>query len=186
MSRSIKTDIFGDPIQKATINRKLKGNKNELYAAKLFSDWTGFSFHRVPGSGGLDWGKDHRVSGDIVAGEESDFPFSVETKHLKSVTYSKDLRSNSKIFRIWAQCERDANNCGKIPLLFIRGNRWDKDRYLLGLSLPYAGLLLVRIKEESRGILPDGNLLYLFDSRVVMKGVAYKHFLQELKLMNYA
>jgi hypothetical protein len=176
MSKSIATDIFGDPVR-SSINSKEKGDKNERYVAQMLSKWTGYSFHRVPGSGGLNWGRDTRVSGDVVAEEGADFPWSVETKHLKGVRYpTKRLRANSMLYKVWEQCTRDASNVGKLPMALVRGNGWIKDCYLCCVDAKVYEVLVV----SGLKLLSTGKGLYVFDSRDVM-ALDYKEILSKLK-----
>ena len=49
------------------INSRKKGSKNERFLTKLFEQWTGVEFSRVPASGGLRWkGMSEIIVGDIV------------------------------------------------------------------------------------------------------------------------
>ncbi len=120
---SIEHDIFGTAPRAKGINSKNKGNTNERVAAKWMEQWTGQKFARVPQSGGLHWAGGASVSGDVVAQDDAyrrDFLFSIETKHRKDMTLTKNLRGNSKIYEFWRQARRDAQSIGKIPLALFR------------------------------------------------------------------
>src|SRR5699024_11495112 len=71
---------------------KQKGNAYELKIAKELSKWWGGKFSRVPASGGLHWGSDQRVAGDIIPPVNSNFPFVVECKKRED---RKSTRLNS-------------------------------------------------------------------------------------------
>lgn len=133
-TRTIATDIFGLTIGPPRINSKDKGNRNELALAKQLSSWTGEQFNRVPSSGGLRWQDASLIAGDVVAPVRSSFPFSVETKHLKSLHVTKNLRANSEVFTIWEQARSDANRVHRLPLAFIRKNDMPAGSYYVFLS----------------------------------------------------
>lgn len=131
----IYEEIFGVSKRKKGINSKKKGDHNEREVAKWLKQWSGKEFHRVPASGGLRWKDMVETVGDLVC--ETDFPFVVETKHLKKVlalNKSGLLRSNSKIFRIWYQCLDEAKRSGKIPILILRENGMKKNTFWIVFS----------------------------------------------------
>ncbi len=91
------------------INSKAKGSTWERSVAKLLTEWTGFDFHRVPASGGLRWGKDNRVAGDLIAQQGKYWPFTVECKFHKIVSFNELLTdTKSKIMEFWKQALSDA------------------------------------------------------------------------------
>lgn len=112
------------------INSKAKGSKNERDLAKVFKDWTGFEFTRVPSSGGLRWKRTLDTTGDIMVAEEAhifDFPFSIETKFYKEVNPWKILRGQqSDLDKFMEQAKADADRSGKLPLVFFRFNGMPK------------------------------------------------------------
>ena len=65
LNRRVDTDLFGAKEQ--SINSKVKGNNNELKAAKWLTKWTGCPFTRTPSSGGLRWKNTANVCGDVVS-----------------------------------------------------------------------------------------------------------------------
>ncbi|QKE56350.1 holliday junction resolvase [Bacillus phage YungSlug] len=119
MSKEKKTE---QPKKKRK-NSRAKGSKFERDIAKALTDWWGEEFHRVPASGGLRWGKDNRVVGDIVPPPNSDFPFSIECKKHEGWDLSYILRNMGEFPNWWAQCTRDAYKVDKIPLLIFSKNR---------------------------------------------------------------
>lgn len=103
------------------INSKRKGNKNENSLAKFLTIWTNYEFTRIPQSGGLRWINTQNICGDLISTEPNFyFPFTIETKHLK--TYSDLSNKKSKIFSIWKQILRDSDRDKKYPALFLRKN----------------------------------------------------------------
>lgn len=131
--RSIETDVFGFKVEPNRINSRAKGSRNENRAAGVIEAWTGVPFTRVPRSGGLRWKDTANVCGDLVCEvQDFDFPFAIETKHLKLLTLPKkggNLRRNSTFYTIWEQAKRDADRAKKIPLGMIRANGMPKDTY---------------------------------------------------------
>lgn len=120
---------------------KQKGSENERTVCKVLSKWwTGkdkpIVFWRV-GSSGAQFtlsGGATDMSGDVVSThpDGSDFPFSVETKSVKSVDFSDLLFPGKKTNQIeawWGQCKSDAMRASKIPLLLFRKNGMRKDSY---------------------------------------------------------
>ena len=136
----IDTELFGTVHRAQKINSKVKGNRNELAVTKLLTEWTGHEFVRIPGSGNIRWQNRMDVCGDVINNDkEFDFPFSVETKHVKNLglaaRMSPDLRKNSVVYTIFEQCKRDAEATNKIPFLIIRQNGMPKDCYYVFLYL---------------------------------------------------
>ncbi len=126
---NIEHDALGK--KKACINSKIKGNKNELAAAKFMTKWTGVKFARTPGSGGLRWVNSAAVCGDITC-EDQDykFPFTIEAKAYKKVGLTLN-RKNSKIFTFWEQAKADAKRAKKLPMLLVRINGMPKDEFVV-------------------------------------------------------
>lgn len=140
---SIETEVFGFSSSVDTINSKQKGNTNERVAAKALKSWTGYSFVRVPSSGGLRWRDSGRVSADLICDEpDVEFDFTIETKHLKKITIARVLKSNSMIFTIWEQVMSDALRCQKIPMAMLRANGMPAGEYYLILDAGMGGMLM--------------------------------------------
>lgn len=107
------------------VNSKAKGSSFELTVAKALSDWTGYKFHRTPGSGALHWQNDRRVVSDIVPPQEyKDWKLSVECKCYKEDNYLCDFQSllsgQSTMFKHWNQAVNDANRENLIPILITK------------------------------------------------------------------
>lgn len=134
-SRTIETDIFGYPVREDSINSKKKGDANERLVSNWLESWTGVAFTRVPRSGGLRWKNTANVCGDVVC-EDSDFnfPFTLETKHLKRITFTRHLRKNSSVYEVFRQCYSDCKRSGKRPLLMLRKDGMPKGEYVMYLS----------------------------------------------------
>lgn len=165
--RTIETDIFGIEVKPTSrIDSRAKGVRNENRAAKVLEQWTGVPFTRVPRSGGLRWRDTANVCGDLVCEvQDFDFPFSIETKHLKKVTFieNRPLRSNSLFFTIWEQATEGAERAGKTPLAMIRENGMPKDTYYIVTSFE------VNLKPLATGISKQGIEIYIYDSRQFFK-----------------
>ena len=120
------------------INSKNKGNRNERRGCKLWSDWTGWEFSRVPASGGLRWKKQDDITGDIICTQKGiyNFKFSIEMKFHKDIEFNYLLLGKKKnpVIKFWDQCKRDAQRADKIPILFMRYNGMPKDIYFVVIS----------------------------------------------------
>lgn len=112
---------IGKKVRKRSINSKVKGNRVELQAAKVFSSWTGAEFHRVPCSGGLHWKKDNRVKGDLIAPPDFEFPFVIEVKARKTLAV-KNLGKRSIFYNFMSQAYSDAVSVEKEPIVLARCN----------------------------------------------------------------
>lgn len=110
---------------KKGINGRAKGAKFELETAKGISAWWGTKFHRTPGSGGLHWKSDNRVTGDITPGSDAveDFPFSVECKKVEDWNFEQIIKGVGEVRDWWSQCHADALTVDKVPLLIFTKNR---------------------------------------------------------------
>lgn len=108
--------------KKKKTNGKRKGNGFERKAAQLLSEWWGEKFHRTPGSGGLNWQDDNRVSGDIVPPKDSLFPFNVECKKVEGWNFEQVLKGTGSVASWWEQCTRDADKFDSVPLLMFSKN----------------------------------------------------------------
>jgi hypothetical protein len=122
------------------INSRRKGKKAERVIAGVLSKWTGRKFASTPASGGLNWQKAN-VAGDVVCTHEGHyFPFAVEVKNYTKIDFSHLITpgiKNVEILDFWAQCERDAKKCNKIPMLLMRYNGLPKEFYYLVLDVNY-------------------------------------------------
>ena len=125
------------PKRRPSINSKDKGNANERAVAKWLSAWTGKNFVRTPSSGGLRWQNSLglNICGDVVCTNQGHvFPFTVETKHLKDISFkvtdaSGNMRRNAQVLSIFIQSNRDAIRDGKHPLMLLRCNGMPKDTW---------------------------------------------------------
>lgn len=108
---------------------KRKGNRFERNLAKIFSNWAGEPFRKVPTSGAFpkqgELGVAARtvLAGDLIAPPW--FPFSVEAKNHKDYRLDDMLLEPGKykIQEWWKQCCDDAESCGLKPLLVIKRAR---------------------------------------------------------------
>jgi len=122
------------------MNSKRKGNKAEREVTKLFKEWTGFEFARVPSSGGLRWQRTSDTVGDILCSDKVHylvFPFSVEVKNHKECDLHKIILSNKNndFLDFWKQAQDDAKRGEKIPMLLARYNRMKSSEHYLAISI---------------------------------------------------
>ena len=121
------------------INSKNKGNKAERVVAKLFEDWTGEEWCRVPQSGGLQWSNKILASGDIMMTDPlalAHFPFSIEVKFYKEITFQDLILPNqSTLQKFYTQSQRDGESIGKLPLVMFRYNRMPKNMFFVMMDI---------------------------------------------------
>ena len=184
LNRRVDTDLFGAKEQ--SINSKVKGNNNELKAAKWLTKWTGCPFTRTPSSGGLRWKHTANVCGDVVC-EVHDFffPFIVETKHLKSIYITKKLRSNSELFTIFHQACEDAERGNKHPMALLRANWMKAETYYIVLPYWIGEWVGISCKCVSKGTMEfRGNTieLFVFDSEDFAEKIVYQNIVEFIKM----
>lgn len=144
-SRTIDSDCFGLSDGPTKVNGKNKGNNNERACAKSLTEWVGVPFVRVPMSGALRRIDTDKTVGDIIPDtidKNFVFDFSVETKHLKTITIKKTLSSSSAIFKIWEQPHSDSLRSNKLPMALLRSNQMPKGEYYLILDADRGGRLM--------------------------------------------
>jgi hypothetical protein len=90
---------------------------------KLLNPWWGCDFHRVPASGGLHWKDDNRVSGDVVAPPNANFPFNIECKKHEGWNFEQVIKGTGDVVDWWEQCTRDSGKFDQTPLLVFSKNR---------------------------------------------------------------
>lgn len=106
------------------VNGRNKGSNNERDVAKTLTKAWGQEFHRTPMSGGLGWGGQNNVSGDIVPPPEIHFPLTLELKKVEeSWEFDRMLLSTSLFTSWWNQSCRDGENYNKIPCVIFTKNR---------------------------------------------------------------
>lgn len=107
-----------------SFNSKQKGSNYERKVAKLLSSWWGSEFHRTPASGGLRWGEDNNVAGDIVTPPSANFPYVIECKNREGGwTLESIVLDKHDIKNWWAQVVADARRVKKTPVLIFTRNR---------------------------------------------------------------
>ncbi len=104
------------------INSKLKGSEFERKTAKALSSWWGESFTRTPASGGLRWGSDNRVAGDIVCPPESLYPFTTECKKHEDWSLEQVLKGTGNVEKWWTQSVNDGLRVDRKPVVIFSKN----------------------------------------------------------------
>lgn len=94
---------------------RIKGSNYERKICKLLTKWWDKPIYRTPISGGSHW------KGDGVT-MDPDFPFHLECKNRQSWKFEDLFREKNEIMKYWKQCENDALESGKIPLLIFTKN----------------------------------------------------------------
>lgn len=122
------------------INSKKKGSKNERDVARLFKEWTGYDFARVPQSGGLNWHTSNST-GDIICTDEKHahkFKFTVECKFHEEINFAHLIdgtisKKTNKVIHFWEQAVKEGKTVNKVPLLFMRKNGMKRDMHFVAM-----------------------------------------------------
>jgi len=102
---------------------RAKGSGYELKIAKFMSTWWGGNFNRTPGSGGIHWGTDQSIAGDIVPPKGMVFPFVIECKKHEGWTVDNILLNTGKPREWFSQVVTDARRVKRTPMLIFSRNR---------------------------------------------------------------
>lgn len=169
--RTIADDIFGFSNRKKGLNSKKKGARGELLACKLFAEWTGTEFNRVPRSGGLRWADSSQIAGDIVCSSAFVFPFVVEVKNYENLNIKQgSVGRKAEIFKFWNQACRDAIRVNKIPLLIVKDNTTE-------FVLIFSKTFKVNILEELFAIEKDYTKLVAYKFSDITAKYSFKEWL---------
>lgn len=104
-----------------TNTSKNKGRTFEYVVRDKLSDTFKSQFERVPLSGALSY-----LKGDVYAPWLPDFPWTVEAKHHKEVSWNNVLTAKtSLLLEFWDQTTREAEVMKKLPLLIYK---WDRSK----------------------------------------------------------
>lgn len=136
MSQNNENDFFIDDVlnelkkKKKKIDGKCKGNRTERNIVKVLNERFGTGFSRSIGSGNR-WSQTNHLpkhaqdvfSGDLVVPEN--FVFCVESKggYNDIDVHNFFDEGNSQIDEFINQCEKDAERCGRKPMLVWKKNR---------------------------------------------------------------
>lgn len=122
-----------------------KGNNFERDTAKTFTKWSGVKFNRTFASGaqGDKFSNDVRVTGDLFAPVDYNFPFSVECKFHDDFNLRNVFINGSVVQLFLKQNISDARRSQRAPLLVAKVSR--QDTYCI---LPYHKELETLLKEK--------------------------------------
>lgn len=141
---NIADDLFGTSSrQRKNKSEKRKGSAGERLAASVMTEWTGWTFERVPQSWGLNHQHQEHVSGDIYT-RQGDFAFSVEVKTYKDLQLKKLTQASAPIWKSWKQAARDAQKAGKIPMLLCRQDKMPAREFIMFIESKYLHTLNVQ------------------------------------------
>jgi hypothetical protein len=104
------------------VDSRAKGQRAEYTVRDMFRKATGLPWERVPGSG--MFGKQHSLKGDIYV-PNVNYRYCVEIKSYAEDVINSNLLNNSvsQLEKFWHQCEREASELGKEPLLVFKKDR---------------------------------------------------------------
>lgn len=122
-----------------------KGSDFERDIAKAFTKWSGVKFNRTFASGaqGDKFSNDVRVTGDLFAPVDYNFPFSVECKFHDDFNLRNVFINGSVVQLFLKQNISDARRSQRAPLLVAKVSR--QDTYCI---LPYHKELETLLKEK--------------------------------------
>jgi len=123
----------------------VKGSNFERDVAKAFTKWSGVKFNRTFASGaqGDKFSSDVRVTGDLFAPVDYNFPFSVECKFHDDFNLRNVFINGSVVQLFLKQNISDARRSQRAPLLVAKVSR--QDTYCI---LPYHKELETLLKEK--------------------------------------
>ena len=168
-----------EAVKKKKTNGKAKGSGGERLVCRILSKWINgtekpYVFYRSANSGGLATvlGMYEDMSGDIMCirpeGKDVADKFSIEIKTgYKDACLDKCLKDNkNEDFRdFWTQCNRDATNAKKLPLLIYNRNGAQPKNMWIGfcnngieMLSKLNDLVCVSIKFDKKYELPNLNL----------------------------
>lgn len=113
--------------KKKKVNSRTKGSAFERQIAKMFNEKFGTSeFSRTPGSGAFATTHslpDHlKIYGDLITPQN--FKFCIECKKgYNDINMYSLFNDSSDIWKFVHQCQKDADACGKQPLVIFKQDR---------------------------------------------------------------
>ena len=169
---------------------KQKGNANEHAVAKIFTEWSGLEFHKMPASGALRWGNSTWTFGDLIPPEN--FPVVIECKHWHDVSVEEMLGAqknppgSGRIVEWWQQAVRDSIRCTELlgihsePLLV-----WKRDygRHRICLRVEFLMNFLIEIIRELQFLTSEFGLekeFALLDLKHFLSIVSFSSFCENL------
>lgn len=104
------------------VDSRAKGAVAETAVKKELIKLTGLNWERVPGSGALD--PKHGLKADLYCPGVLNY-YAVEVKHYKECHIDHTLISGKSpiLLEWWSQCQRQANQVNKKPLLIFKHDR---------------------------------------------------------------
>lgn len=162
-------------------NSKKKGNRFERVVAKFFTDWSGFTFGRTPGSGSFHNNRD--LGSDLICNDDkhkNKCCLSIECKCYQDIRFEHVLLGNlrCKIFSFWEQASRDAKRTKKLPILCMRYNSMHKGTFFF-VTNAFIAKELITVDTQKRMMvinapeIKDGPI-YVFMSDDIKDNISYK------------
>ncbi len=153
-------------------NSRAKGSTFERQIAKLLNEHLGTTeFSRTPGSGAFATTHslpDHlKIYGDLITPQN--FRYCIECKKgYNNINLYSLYNNSSEFWKFINQCQKDADKCGKVPLVIFKQDR----QPTLGI-LPYDTSMsrsYSRIQVEDK---TNKYAVYLFDELVEHEPVSF-------------
>jgi Holliday junction resolvase len=153
-------------------NSRAKGSTFERQIAKLLNEHLGTTeFSRTPGSGAFATTHslpDHlKIYGDLITPQN--FRYCIECKKgYNNINLYSLYNNSSEFWKFINQCQKDADKCGKVPLVIFK-----QDRQPTLAILPYDTSMsrsYSRIQVEDK---TNKYAVYLFDELVEHEPVSF-------------
>ena len=153
-------------------NSRAKGSTFERQIAKLLNEHLGTTeFSRTPGSGAFATTHslpDHlKIYGDLITPQN--FRYCIECKKgYNNINLYSLYNNSSEFWKFINQCQKDADKCGKVPLVIFK-----QDRQPTLAILPYDTSMsrsYSRIQVEDK---TNKYAVYLFDELVKHEPVSF-------------
>lgn len=169
---------------KAKINSKKKGSRFERVICKVFTQWTGYEFQRVPQSGGLRWKKADNITSDVTCTDPKHSRrclLSIECKSYQDIRFEHILLENKscKILSFWEQASGDAERANKFPMLVMHYNGMPKEEAFVMVNWPTAKIML------DQGKLQKPRLAIQWASYTESQDVLYVFMLSDILNLDY-
>lgn len=171
-------------------NSKKKGSRFELKVSKWFTQWTKYTWNRVPMSGA--WHQNKDAASDITCVDEKHAhrcKISVECKNYKEINFEHVLLGNKScdILKFWDQAVRDAKRAKKVPILCMRYNSMPAQEFFFVVGSDIAKVFYEKLDDKSNIMILNvpkiEELLYIFMASHVINHVDYKEVHKQAKLI---
>jgi len=126
------------------------------------------------------------LCGDLICeNQDFKFPFTVEVKFYQNFEIEPTLRSNSIIYKWWAQAVEDARRAAKEPMLMCRKNGQPKDFFYIFFNLRAKKILPLSLPPSSEGRVQIGEPIFGYGSTELVGSVDFTKFVNQLNNLQH-